>query len=104
MPLVKRVSSRAGPVLRTRPKRGPLVRHGDRIAEVLGEPRGERVKLRSLDAVGIERPSAVKCKHLNCLTINCSSVSPQLSSQAHCHRLHVAGGKPVQRPTGSPRL
>jgi len=30
-------------MLKARPKRGALVRYGDRIAQVLGEARGERV-------------------------------------------------------------
>src|SRR5471030_38138 len=37
----KRVSPRAHLLLKTRPKRGAPVRYGDRIAEVLGEARGE---------------------------------------------------------------
>jgi hypothetical protein len=84
MPRTNRVGYRVSPVLKTRPKRGALVRYGDGIAEVLGAARGERVMIRSLHVDGVERRSAVKWKHLNCLTINCFSVSPQSSSQAHC--------------------
>ena len=59
MPRTQRVSSRARLLLKTRPKRGALVRYGDRIAEVLGEARGERVMIRSLHTDGVERRSAV---------------------------------------------
>jgi len=58
---------RARLLLKTRPKRGALVRYGDRIAEVLGEARGERVMIRSLHADGVERRSAVKWKNLRLL-------------------------------------
>src|SRR5471032_1001955 len=67
MPRTKRVSSRALLLLKTRPKRGSLVRYCDRIAEVLGEARGERVMIRSLHADGVERRSAVKWKNLKFL-------------------------------------
>ena len=67
MPRTKRYSSRALVLLKTRPKRGSLVRYGDRIAEVLGEARGERVIIRSLHADGVERRSAVKWKNLRLL-------------------------------------
>jgi hypothetical protein len=48
MPRAKRVASRARLLLRVPPKRGELVRYGDRIAEVLGGARGDRVMIRSL--------------------------------------------------------
>jgi hypothetical protein len=67
MPRIKRVRSGARLLLRARPKRGVLVRYGDRIAEVLGEARGERVMIRSLHADGVERRSAVKWKNLRLL-------------------------------------
>jgi hypothetical protein len=67
MPRIKRVCSGARLLLRARPKRGVLVRYGDRIAEVLGEARGERVMIRSLHADGVERRSAVKWKNLRLL-------------------------------------
>jgi hypothetical protein len=67
MPRTKRVSSRARLQVKARPKRGALVRYGDRIAEVLGEARGERVMIRSLHADGVERRSAVKWKNLKLL-------------------------------------
>jgi hypothetical protein len=54
MPRTQRGSSRSHLPLKTRPKRGALVRYGDRIAEVLGEARGERVMIRSLHADGVE--------------------------------------------------
>jgi hypothetical protein len=37
MPRTKPVRSRARLLLKTRPKRGALVRYGDRIVQVLGE-------------------------------------------------------------------
>ena len=43
MPRANRVSPRARLMLKARPARGALVRYGDRIAQVLGEARGERV-------------------------------------------------------------
>jgi hypothetical protein len=67
MPRTKRISSRARLLLKTRPERGALVRSGDRIAKVLGEARGERVRIRSLHANGVERRSAVKWKNLKLL-------------------------------------
>ena len=48
------------PRLRRRPARGTLVRYGDRIAEVLGEARGQRVMIKSIHRDGVERRSAVK--------------------------------------------
>jgi hypothetical protein len=48
MPRAKRVSARARLLLKTRPKRGALMRYDDKIAEVLVEARGERVMIRSL--------------------------------------------------------
>ncbi len=64
MPRAKRVGSRGRPLLKVRPKRGALARYGDRIVEVLGEARGERVMIRSLHADGVERRSAVKWRNL----------------------------------------
>jgi len=52
MPRPKRLSSRARLLLKARPKRGALVRYGDRIAEVLGEARGERVMIRRCMQMG----------------------------------------------------
>jgi hypothetical protein len=67
MPRTKRVDPLARLLMKARPKRGALVRYGDRIAEVLGEARGERVMIRSLHADGVERRSAVKWKNLRLL-------------------------------------
>ena len=67
MPRTKRASSCARLLLKTRPKRGELVLYGDRIAEVPGEARGERVMIRSLHGDGVERRSAVKWKNLRLL-------------------------------------
>jgi hypothetical protein len=52
------------PKLRRRPARGTLVRYGDRIAEVLGEARGQRVMIKSIHRDGVERRSAVKWTNL----------------------------------------
>jgi hypothetical protein len=40
------------------------VRYQDRIAEVLGDARGERVMIRSVHADGVERRTAVKWVNL----------------------------------------
>jgi hypothetical protein len=47
------------------------VRYGDRIAEVLGEARGQRVMIKSIHRDGVERRSAVKWTNWCRLTINC---------------------------------
>jgi len=52
MPRTQHVDSLALLLMKARPKRGAPVRYGDRIAEVLGEARGERVMIRSLHADG----------------------------------------------------
>jgi hypothetical protein len=67
MPRTKPVSSGARLLPKARPKRGALVRYGDRIAEVLGEARGERVMIRSLHTDGVARRRAVKWKNLRLL-------------------------------------
>jgi hypothetical protein len=46
--------------IKRKPMRGTLVRYQDRIAEVLGEARGQRVMIRSIHADGRERRTAVK--------------------------------------------
>ena len=46
--------------LKRKPARGTLVRYQDRIAEVLGEARGQRVMIRSIHPDGQERRTAVK--------------------------------------------
>ncbi|WP_250455256.1 hypothetical protein [Caballeronia sp. ATUFL_M2_KS44] len=43
-----------------KPPRGTLARYRNRIVEVLGEARGERVMIRSIHDDGIERRTAVK--------------------------------------------
>jgi hypothetical protein len=50
--------------MRRRPARGTLVRYGDRLAEVLGEARGQRVMIKSIHRDGVERRSAVKWTNL----------------------------------------
>ena len=40
------------------------MRYQDRIAEVLGEARGQRVMIRSIHADGVERRTAVKWVNL----------------------------------------
>jgi hypothetical protein len=44
--------------------RSTLVHYRDRVAEVLGEARGQRVMIRSIHADGRERRTAVKWIHL----------------------------------------
>jgi hypothetical protein len=43
-----------------KPLRGTLARYRNRIVEVLGEARGQRVMIRSIHDDGIERRTAVK--------------------------------------------
>lgn len=50
--------------IKRKPVRGTLVRYQDRIAEVLGDARGERVMIRSIHADGVERRTAVKWVNL----------------------------------------
>jgi hypothetical protein len=50
--------------IKRKPVRGTLVRYQDRIAEVLGDARGERVMIRSVHADGVERRTAVKWVNL----------------------------------------
>jgi hypothetical protein len=50
--------------IKRKPARGTLVRYQDRIAEVLGDARGERVMIRSVHADGVERRTAVKWVNL----------------------------------------
>jgi hypothetical protein len=50
--------------LKRKPARGTLVRHEDRIAEVLGEARGQRVMIPSIHPDGQERRTAVKWVNL----------------------------------------
>ncbi len=47
-----------------KPVRGMLMMYEERIVEVLGEARGERVMIRSVHADGVERRSAVKWVNL----------------------------------------
>ena len=46
------------------PPRGALVRYDERVAEVLGGARGNRVMIRSIHADGTTRISAVKWRNL----------------------------------------
>ena len=48
MPRNQPLGSRVRFLLKARPKRGALLRYGDRIAEVLGEARGQRVMIKSI--------------------------------------------------------
>ncbi|MDR5880913.1 hypothetical protein [Caballeronia sp. LZ032] len=43
-----------------KPSRGMLARYRNRIVEVLGEARGQRVMIRSIHDDGVERRTAVK--------------------------------------------
>lgn len=47
-----------------KPPRGTIARYGDRIVEVLGEARGQRVMIRSIHADRSERLTAVKLINL----------------------------------------
>jgi hypothetical protein len=47
-----------------KPLRGTLARYRNRIVEVLGEARGQRVMIRSIHDDGIERRTAVKWANL----------------------------------------
>jgi hypothetical protein len=44
--------------------RGTLARYRDRIVEVMGEARGQRVMIRSVHSDGVERRTAVKWVNL----------------------------------------
>ena len=50
--------------MKRKPRRGALARYEDRIVEVLGEARGQRVMIRSIHPDGIERRTAVKWVNL----------------------------------------
>ncbi len=50
--------------IQRKPVRGMLMMYEERIVEVLGEARGERVMIRSVHADGVERRSAVKWVNL----------------------------------------
>jgi hypothetical protein len=50
--------------IQRKPVRGALVRYQDRIVEVLGDARGQRVMIRSVHADGVERRTAVKWVNL----------------------------------------
>jgi hypothetical protein len=56
--------SPTGHNLKRKPARGTLARYGDRIVEVLGEARGQRIMIRSIHADGSERLTAVKLINL----------------------------------------
>ncbi|KXV03231.1 hypothetical protein CR51_18800 [Caballeronia megalochromosomata] len=47
-----------------KPPRGTLARYRERIVEVLGEARGQRIMIRSVHADGTERLTAVKLGNL----------------------------------------
>jgi hypothetical protein len=51
-----------------KPTRGALARYQDRIVEVLGEARGQRVMIRSIHTDGVERRTPVKW--INLLPLN----------------------------------
>ena len=50
--------------MKRKPTRGTLARYRDRIVEVLGEARGQRIMIRSIHADGSERLTAVKLNNL----------------------------------------
>ncbi|MDR5806333.1 hypothetical protein [Caballeronia sp. LZ001] len=47
-----------------KPSRGTLARYGERIVEILGEARGQRIMIRSIHPDGRERLTAVKLANL----------------------------------------
>ena len=47
-----------------KPSRGTLARYRDRIVEILGEARGQRVMIRSIHPDGRERLTSVKLANL----------------------------------------
>jgi hypothetical protein len=47
-----------------KPPRGTIARYRDRTVEVLGEARGQRVRIRSIHADGSERFTAIKLINL----------------------------------------
>jgi hypothetical protein len=51
-------------IMRRKPPHGTIARYGDRIVEVLGEARGQRVMIRSIHSDGSERLTAVKLTNL----------------------------------------
>jgi hypothetical protein len=53
--------------IKRKPLRGTLARYRNRIVEVLGEARGQRVMIRSIHDDGVERKTAVKWGNLRVL-------------------------------------
>jgi hypothetical protein len=50
--------------IKRKPVRGTLARYRERIVEVMGEARGQRVMIRSVHPDGVERRTAVKWVNL----------------------------------------
>ncbi|SOE63387.1 hypothetical protein SAMN05414139_02300 [Burkholderia sp. D7] len=50
--------------IKRKPVRGTLARYRERIVEVMGEARGQRVMIRSVHSDGAERRTAVKWVNL----------------------------------------
>ncbi|MDR5776798.1 MULTISPECIES: hypothetical protein [unclassified Caballeronia] len=50
--------------IKRKPPRGTLAHYRDRIVEVLGEARGQRVMIRSVHEDGTERRTAIKLVNL----------------------------------------
>jgi hypothetical protein len=57
-------SSSGRSLLKRKPPRGTIARYRDRIVEVLGAARGQRVMIRSIHPDGAERVTAVKLANL----------------------------------------
>jgi len=57
-------SSTARRRTKPQPSRGTLARYGDRIVEIMGGARGQRVMIRSIHPDGRERLTAVKVANL----------------------------------------
>lgn len=52
------------PHVKCKPARGALARYRERIVEVMGEARNQRVMIRSVHPDGVERRTAVKWVNL----------------------------------------
>jgi hypothetical protein len=92
MPRNQPLGSRVRFLLKARPKRGALLRYGDRIAEVLGKARGQRVMIKSIHRDGVERRSAVKWTTLVPLDDQLFYASPTLP---HVFKRRVIASPPL---------
>lgn len=63
-PTIPFMLSSTGSRTKRKPSRGTLARYQDRIVEISGEARGQRVMIRSIHPDGRERLTAVKMTNL----------------------------------------